>query len=70
MSPADLGGREGDPDVASLPHTAPPPDGAAYGARRHGIALMYHGNSLSQWIIRLEGGVHNRGIVHRVAASC
>ena len=33
-----------------------------------GFALMYHGNSLAQWIIRMEGGVHNRGIVHRVAA--
>ena len=33
-----------------------------------GFALMYHENSLAQWIIRLEGGVHNRGIVHRVAA--
>jgi len=33
-----------------------------------GFALMYHENSLAQWLIRLEGGVHNRGIVHRVAA--
>ena len=33
-----------------------------------GFALMYHENSLAQWIIRLEGGVHNRGIVHRIAA--
>jgi cytochrome b subunit of formate dehydrogenase len=33
-----------------------------------GFALMYHENSLAQWIIRLEGGIHNRGIVHRVAA--
>jgi formate dehydrogenase subunit gamma len=33
-----------------------------------GFALMYHENSLAQWIIRLEGGVHNRGILHRVAA--
>jgi formate dehydrogenase gamma subunit len=33
-----------------------------------GFALMYHENSLAQWIIRMEGGVHNRGIVHRVAA--
>lgn len=33
-----------------------------------GFALMFHENSLAQWIIRLEGGVHNRGIVHRVAA--
>ena len=33
-----------------------------------GFALMYHENSFAQWIIRVEGGVHNRGIVHRVAA--
>lgn len=33
-----------------------------------GFALMYHENSLAQWIIRMEGGVHNRGIVHRIAA--
>src|SRR5512141_864174 len=33
-----------------------------------GFALMYHENSLAQWIIRLEGGVTNRGIVHRIAA--
>ncbi|MGZ8441771.1 MAG: formate dehydrogenase subunit gamma [Candidatus Deferrimicrobiaceae bacterium] len=33
-----------------------------------GFALMYHENSLSQWIIRMEGGIHNRGIVHRIAA--
>lgn len=33
-----------------------------------GFALMYHESSLAQWIIRVEGGVHNRGIVHRVAA--
>jgi len=33
-----------------------------------GFALMYHDNFLSQWIIQVEGGVHNRGIVHRVAA--
>jgi len=33
-----------------------------------GFALMYHENSLAQWIIRLEGGIHNRGVVHRVAA--
>lgn len=33
-----------------------------------GFALMYHENPLAQWIIRVEGGVHNRGIVHRVAA--
>lgn len=33
-----------------------------------GFALMFHENPLAQWIIRLEGGVHNRGIVHRVAA--
>jgi len=33
-----------------------------------GFVLMYHENSLAQWIIRMEGGVHNRGIVHRVAA--
>ena len=33
-----------------------------------GFALMFHGNLVAQWIIRMEGGVHNRGIVHRVAA--
>ncbi|HWS15947.1 MAG TPA: hypothetical protein VN450_07125 [Candidatus Methylomirabilis sp.] len=33
-----------------------------------GFALMYHENSLAQWIIRMEGGIHNRGIVHRIAA--
>jgi formate dehydrogenase gamma subunit len=33
-----------------------------------GFALMYNENSLAQWIIRLEGGVYNRGIVHRIAA--
>jgi len=33
-----------------------------------GFALMYHENSLAQWLIRMEGGGHNRGIVHRVAA--
>lgn len=33
-----------------------------------GFTLMYHENSLAQWILRLEGGVHNRGIAHRVAA--
>ncbi|HEX2710318.1 MAG TPA: cytochrome b/b6 domain-containing protein, partial [Candidatus Deferrimicrobium sp.] len=33
-----------------------------------GFALMYHENSLAGWIIGLEGGVHNRGIVHRIAA--
>jgi formate dehydrogenase gamma subunit len=33
-----------------------------------GFALMYHENALAQAIIRLEGGVHNRGIVHRIAA--
>lgn len=33
-----------------------------------GFALMYHENSLAQWIIRLEGGIHNRGVVHRIAA--
>jgi formate dehydrogenase gamma subunit len=33
-----------------------------------GFSLMYHENALAQGIIRLEGGVHNRGIVHRVAA--
>ena len=33
-----------------------------------GFALMYHENSLAQWIIRLEGGVHNRGFTHRIAA--
>ncbi|MGE5283901.1 MAG: formate dehydrogenase subunit gamma [Actinomycetota bacterium] len=33
-----------------------------------GFALMYHENVVSQWIIRMEGGVHNRGIAHRIAA--
>jgi len=33
-----------------------------------GFSLMFHDNALAQAIIRLEGGVHNRGIVHRVAA--
>jgi cytochrome b subunit of formate dehydrogenase len=33
-----------------------------------GFALMYHDNSLAQWIIRMEGGVTNRGVVHRIAA--
>jgi formate dehydrogenase gamma subunit len=33
-----------------------------------GFALMYHENSLARWIIDLEGGVHNRGVVHRIAA--
>jgi len=33
-----------------------------------GFALMFHENSLAQWIIKLEGGIQNRGIVHRVAA--
>jgi formate dehydrogenase gamma subunit len=33
-----------------------------------GFSLMYHDNALAQAIIRMEGGVHNRGIVHRIAA--
>ena len=33
-----------------------------------GFALMYHENPVAQAIIRLEGGVQNRGIVHRIAA--
>jgi len=33
-----------------------------------GFALMYHDNSVAQAVIRLEGGVQNRGIVHRIAA--
>ena len=33
-----------------------------------GFALMFHGNALAQALIRLEGGVHNRGVIHRVAA--
>ncbi len=33
-----------------------------------GFALMYHDNPIAQAVIRLEGGVQNRGIVHRVAA--
>jgi formate dehydrogenase gamma subunit len=33
-----------------------------------GFALMYHENPLAQAIIRFEGGVGNRGVVHRIAA--
>jgi formate dehydrogenase subunit gamma len=33
-----------------------------------GFALMYHDNAIAQAIIRLEGGVQNRGVVHRIAA--
>ncbi len=33
-----------------------------------GFALMYHDNALAQAIIRIEGGVQNRGVVHRIAA--
>ena len=33
-----------------------------------GFALMYHDNTVAQAIIRVEGGVQNRGIVHRIAA--
>jgi formate dehydrogenase subunit gamma len=33
-----------------------------------GFALMYHDNPIAQAIIRIEGGVQNRGIVHRIAA--
>jgi len=33
-----------------------------------GFALMYHENPLARWIIEFEGGIHNRGIVHRIAA--
>lgn len=33
-----------------------------------GFALMYHENWLAAALIRLEGGVENRGILHRVAA--
>ncbi len=33
-----------------------------------GFALMYHGSWLGQILIRLEGGVINRGIFHRTAA--
>ena len=33
-----------------------------------GFSLMYHENPLAQAIIRFEGGVQNRGVVHRVAA--
>ncbi len=33
-----------------------------------GFALMYHENALAQAIIRFEGGVQNRGVVHRIAA--
>ncbi|MEW6720224.1 MAG: cytochrome b/b6 domain-containing protein [Thermodesulfobacteriota bacterium] len=33
-----------------------------------GFALMYHENAVAQAIIRFEGGVQNRGVVHRVAA--
>ena len=33
-----------------------------------GFALMYHESWVGQFLIRLEGGVINRGIVHRTAA--
>jgi formate dehydrogenase gamma subunit len=33
-----------------------------------GFALMYHENAIAQAIIRIEGGVQNRGIIHRIAA--
>ena len=33
-----------------------------------GFSLMYHENAFAQAVIRLEGGVHNRGIIHRIAA--
>ncbi len=33
-----------------------------------GFALMYHQNWLGQAVIRMEGGVLNRGILHRCAA--
>jgi len=33
-----------------------------------GFALMYHESWLGQFLIRLEGGVINRGIFHRTAA--
>ena len=33
-----------------------------------GFALMYHDNWLAAAVIRLEGGVHYRGIIHRSAA--
>ncbi|HEU5359659.1 MAG TPA: cytochrome b/b6 domain-containing protein [Candidatus Deferrimicrobiaceae bacterium] len=33
-----------------------------------GFALMYHENRLAQALIGLEGGVMNRGIIHRAAA--
>lgn len=33
-----------------------------------GFALMYHDNWLGEFLIRMEGGVLNRGIIHRMAA--
>ena len=33
-----------------------------------GFALMYHGNPVARFLIRLEGGVLFRGAIHRVAA--
>lgn len=33
-----------------------------------GFELMYHENPVSRFLIELEGGVLNRGIIHRVAA--
>jgi len=33
-----------------------------------GFELMYHENAVSRFLIELEGGVLNRGIIHRVAA--
>lgn len=34
-----------------------------------GFALMYHDNALAAAVIRLEGGVINRGLIHRAAAA-
>jgi formate dehydrogenase subunit gamma len=33
-----------------------------------GLTLKYHESWLSQWIIRIEGGVLFRGVIHRTAA--
>jgi formate dehydrogenase subunit gamma len=33
-----------------------------------GLALKYHESMIAQWIIKVEGGVLFRGMIHRVAA--
>jgi formate dehydrogenase subunit gamma len=33
-----------------------------------GLALKYHESTISQWVIKLEGGVLFRGMIHRTAA--